>query len=317
MSVFNAFCTTVTPNYAPYACALHESLENNSGGRQVHMFVFISSYKSLVEEHLPGKVGLHYLFMDDLCEDGYGKILKDKYEKVDVNAFRWSMKAVLIKHLLDNMDVDKAICLDGDIFFYSDFQFLFDKLDNAKVLLSPHWRSKDPFKDAFNFRQLLNRGIYNAGFVAVNKGADAILDWWLNMCLYTCTIEPENGFYGDQTYLNLFPVYFEGIEVLRHRGCNVANWNKIECRRVLRFDNSVWINDEYPIVFIHFTANTIRGILEGNDSLLLPNLELYAGTLKKYAPALDIKSIYKRKSERSTPVRTTIKKILRKFSGNR
>jgi hypothetical protein len=310
----NAFCTIVTGNYAAYAAALHESLVNNSSTGHADIFVLISSEKSAVKEVLPQRAGLHYMFLNELCESGPGKRLRDKYEASDINAFRWSMKGVLLKHLLNVKGVEKAIFLDGDIFFFSGYDFLFTQLERARVLLSPHWRSRDPLKDPMNFQQMLNRGIYNAGFIAVNRSANPILDWWLELCIFKCEIDPRNGYYGDQSYLNLFHVYFDGVENLSHKGCNIANWNRIECERVKREDGEVWINNEFPVVFVHFTANTMRTILKGRDALLMPYLKLYSETLKKYAPETDLIEKFRPQPRQKKTFLDVLKGVVRRLT---
>jgi hypothetical protein len=310
----NTFCTIITPDYLAYAFALYESLKANSK-TQVRMCVLISNSKTDSNISLPKVEGIKYLFIEDLCEEGVGKAIKDKYFLSDIHAFRWSMKSVLINYLLQIEKYEKVIFLDGDIFIFSDYQFLFDKLNHARVLLTPHWRSFDPKFDKFNFRLMFNNGIYNAGFIAVNRNATPVMDWWGNSCVFSCVKEPTNGLFADQTYLNLFNVIFEGIEIVRHKGCNVANWNQIECKRVRRSDGQVWINDEYPVVFIHFTESTIKGILNGKDRHLLPYLELYAQTLKKYDSNLDILRKYSADSEvkQSKSGLSSAKKYLHKW----
>ena len=151
------------------------------------------------------------------------------------------------------------------------------------MLLTPHWRASDPLVDPANFQELFNRGIYNAGFIAANKEAVPILEWWGKLCEYKCDFAPQLGFHADQTYLNLFPIYFSGVEILKHKGCNVANWNIVECKRVVSLDGTVLICNEFPIVFIHFTRSTINGILRGSDRILMPYLKQYSLILKKYS----------------------------------
>lgn len=153
----NTFCTIITLDYLAYAFALFDSLKAN-GGNPVKMHVLISSTKLGSITSLPNFEGIKYLFIEDLCEEGMGLEIKNKYLLSDIHAFRWSMKSVLINYLLQTEKYEKVIFVDGDIFFFSDFQFLFDRLDNAKVLLTPHWRSFDPKADKFNFRLMLTAG---------------------------------------------------------------------------------------------------------------------------------------------------------------
>ncbi len=154
-----------------------------------------------------------------------------KYSSLYHDAFRWSMKPVFMKYLLDSNHVKKLIYIDSDIHFFNDYNFLFDYLDSCNILLTPHWQSSDPLKDESNFKCLLTSGFYNAGFIGVNKKAIEALNWWAEVCLYNCEIKPETGNFVDQTYLDFFHYLFDGIKIIKHKGCNVANWNQVECKR--------------------------------------------------------------------------------------
>jgi lipopolysaccharide biosynthesis glycosyltransferase len=277
-------CTIITPDYLAYAQALHESLKANSK-EEVHLFVFLSSFRINVPP-LPVCPDMHFLCIEDLCEEGMGKRLKTKYLNVNVHAFRWSMKSVLLHYLLQKFD--KVIFLDGDLFFYNEFEFIYEALNHSRVLLTPHWRSRDPFVDPVQFKEMITTGLFNAGFIAVNRDAMEIMNWWGRLCEFQCSFEPAQGFYADQGYLNLFPIYFEGVEVLRHQGCNVAGWNKKECIRSSDNNNEVLINDKFPIIFIHFTNGTIKSIIRGRDNHLLSYLQKYAATLKRYNEKIDL-----------------------------
>jgi hypothetical protein len=127
------------------------------------------------------------------------------------------------------------------------------------------------------------------------------MNWWAEMCFYKCEIDKSNGHYVDQTYLNLMPIYFDRVGILRHRGCNVAVWNQIECKRILQ-DNKVLINGKWDVVFIHFTNYTIQAILYGSDQLLLPYLEEYLKALRFYGFSVDTMkyAIKNEKLQRST-----------------
>jgi hypothetical protein len=87
------------------------------------------------------------------------------------------------------------------------------------------------------------------------------------------------GFYVDQKYLDFLPVYFDGVEVLKHKGCNVAEWNVDHLPRVPLEDQAFVEN--WPVVFIHFTDLTIRGVEQGKDAVLLPCLETYRNFLQR------------------------------------
>jgi hypothetical protein len=88
------------------------------------------------------------------------------------------------------------------------------------------------------------------------------------------------------------PIFFDGVYSLKHRGCNVANWNRLECRREKQVDGTVQINDQYPIVFIHFTKSTITGILTGEDASLMPYFKKFNACVQQHAPDIDMNQWY-------------------------
>lgn len=277
----NAAATIVTNDYIHYALALRESLIRFND--KIEFYILVTEkdtgLKEETEKIYPGTV---ILFGEDLCRDGMGKKIYDKYFDKFRHEFRWSMKPVLLKYLTEELHFNKALYLDWDLFFFNTYDFLFEKLDTSNVILTPHWRSANPHADPEHFGALFNHGLFNAGFIGVNKFASAALDWWAMVCEYICVKNTIKGFYDDQAHLNLLPILFDKVEILKHRGCNVAEWNLIECKRTKSAEGDILINNKYPIVFIHFTENTIKKIINGSDPLLENHLKEYAQTVLKY-----------------------------------
>jgi hypothetical protein len=202
------------------------------------------------------------------------KEIEDKYASGDPDYFRWSLKPVLLNYLLSR-GYKKIVFTDPDTFYVSNGDFINNILDSANMLLTPHWVETNDGKDLFQANCSFNNGIFNAGFVAVTPGATDALKWWAYMCLYKMEKNRETGRYVDQRYLDLVPVLFEGVQILRHKGCNVAGWNINACKRTLQPDGSVLINNEFPIIFFHFTCDYQKEILSGIDKLVLPYFKQY------------------------------------------
>lgn len=260
------FCTIITKSHFGYAEALATSLHAHGDDYLLYALVVDSDLRDR------SRPGLTVLSLPEVeCE--LSGLLARRYLDFDKHdEFRWSMKSVLLLYLLGKEKAGKVIFVDPDIAFFKDPRFLFDLLDSSHVLLTPHWRCNDPSKDPVNFRLLMTEGHFNAGFVAVSSGAEEALEWWARICLGRCERAQAEGLFVDQAYLNLLPVYFDKVEIIRHRGCNVANWN-LEMNRREQVDGEVMINGNDPVVFIHFTNSTIRGILRGEDGHLRPHLE--------------------------------------------
>jgi len=287
----NAICTIITNDYGHYALAQHDTFLKY--GNNESFFVFVSKGKlpEPIYDYFKLRSNVFIIYEEEFRALAIAKLLKDKYEENYHDAYRWSMKPVLISYLLQK-GYDRVLYVDSDLFFYNSFEFLFDELSNNGVLLSPHWRSSSPTKDLTNFRLNFLDGIYNGGFVGASKrGIEALL-YWAELCLHTCEVNRKDGYYVDQRYLDILPTRFEGINHITHKGCNVANWNLIDCKRTLQDNGEVLINGEYPIVFIHFTNSMLDGILLGKDTLLKPYLDYYKNTLLKYSDIDIVEAFY-------------------------
>lgn len=274
------FCTIITADYLQYVYVLNESLLQFNGS--IRLNVLISDTPENAFDAGETFDNIRFYFVDDICRGGIGKKIREKYQETSMDSFRWSMKPVFIRYLFNENGYEKVVYIDSDICFYNDYSFLFEELDQNNIVLTPHWCSSDPRADYINFINLYTCGLYNAGFVGFNRNARDALDWWAEACEFICVIDRTRGQYVDQAHLNLFPVYFDNVKVLKHRGCNVAGWNQVECRRVKDADNTVWINGDTPIIFIHFSPYTIQPILSGEDAALSAYLQDYYDRLRKY-----------------------------------
>ena len=274
------FCTIITADYIHYALSLYESLSRFGDTQK---FSILIADKNISFNHLQTTFPLiEICYPENICEDKYSLEILRKYKNDYKDAFRWSMKSVFIKYLLERGD-EQVFFLDPDLYFYDYFDFLIQELEGHSILLTPHWRACDPYEDPSNFAVLQTSGLFNAGFVGATQKAIPALEWWSKVCAYKCIKAPDKGFFDDQAYLDLMPIYFEKVKILRHQGCNVANWNQIECKRTITEDGEVLINNQWKIIFIHFTLSTINGIRSGQDNLLMSCLEEYEAALEKFS----------------------------------
>lgn len=197
---------------------------------------------------------------------------------------RWACKPFFMLHLL-NKGYDAVIYVDNDICFYASPDFLFDKLKEQSILLTPHYYPADPQKNQIWLEANFRVGLYNAGFIGVSKKGIEALQWWGNCCLYNVKKAYFRGLFDDQKYLDLMPVLFDGIEILKHRGCNVAGWNVETSIRSLNENGELRLSKYWPLIFIHYNYFTIQGILSQKDPLLQPYWERYLELIGKENPS--------------------------------
>lgn len=266
----NTFCTIITADYYPRALALYKSLIKYN--EHIQLQALIADNKPLPDlaNHFPG---IKTINVSQLTGYSLVDAVYNKYAHIDMDAFRWSLKPIFISYLLEN-GMEKILYTDCDMFFVNDYHFLFSELDTSSVLLTPHWKNSDPLTDKNSFLALFSSGIFTAGFIGANQNALPAMKWWANACHFTMGAHPDLGIHDDQRYLDIFPVYFEGTKIIRHRGCTVGAWHYEECKREL-VNGTVLINGKYPIIFIHFENMLVSQILKGHDKLLLPYLNDY------------------------------------------
>jgi hypothetical protein len=284
----NAYCTIITADYLPYAQALLDSLSAHTGGSAI-LYVLVADEQSASAHTADAQTPQLRLVYPDQIPSEMARSMAARYQTDYMDGYRWAMKPVFMAYLMQEMGLDRVLYLDSDLFFFSDPRFLFDLLDGHRVILTPHWRCAErPEDDPSHFRTNFLDGIYNAGFVGARRDALDILHFWANLCRYACTIRQQDGYYVDQKYLDILHSRFEGVGVVRHRGCNVSDWNRDDCRRTLLDSGTVAINGTYPIVFIHFTKDQMARIVEGADPLLRPHLDQYAQCLGRYHPDINL-----------------------------
>jgi len=281
MGVKTAVCTITTKSHF---------FKSRSLLRSAHKHLHADLFCLVTDDNqFPSPVcGEIYHSLDVLSGSLAGEV-KNKYTG---NKLRWACKPLYMMYLL-GAGYDKVIYVDNDICFFSSANFLFDELDNTSILLAPHFYPTDTRKDQHWLEANYRVGLYNAGFIgATSKGFPA-LEWWASCCLYNIKKSAWRGLFDDQKYLDLLPVIYDDVKVLKHKGCNVAGWNMDMCPRI-EVDGQIYIDGRWPIVFIHFTPLTFRNILSYLDIGLSSYLEEYVNNLKKEQPQFTATSQLKR-----------------------
>ncbi len=275
------FCTIITANYYAYAVTLYNSLIKFD--RDVKLQVLITNNTDIEKNVSPP--GIELTHIQQLLEDDLARDIYKKYAYIDMDYFRWSMKPLFITYLLKK-GFEQVIYTDCDIFFYNNYNFLFEELDSNSILLTPHWYSKDPSIDDKSFVQLLTKGIFNAGFIGSNKRGIPALQWWANACHFKMGHHKDLQIFDDQKYLDFLPSLFENVKILKHKGCNLGSMNQHECKRE-KINNKVLIDGKYPIIFIHFGKSLVKEIEMGFDPLLIPYLIQYKKAIKQAGVSME------------------------------
>lgn len=242
--------TICSNNYLAEALSLGDSLVSN-GFFPNHYLIFLADkivedieYKNLKYQVIPVNSEIVKEFDS----------INSYYNIIELST---SIKPSIFKYLIKKYNGEEIFSyLDPDLYFTQSLeQFVAQELSNNSILLTPHLLKpvkykRDPFENIF-----LNFGIYNLGFIAIkaDKNSSEMLDWWEERTLKMGVINVREGLFVDQLWINLVPIFFNAVKITLHPGFNVAYWN-IEERVLSKQENIYSINQNYPLVFFHFSS---------------------------------------------------------------
>jgi hypothetical protein len=189
---------------------------------------------------------------------------KDQPELIAVKPHRdpfeynCTLRPAWIRYVLEREEeIECVTYVDTDLYFFSDPAPLYEQFRNASVLLTPHRLSSLSKRLGINTDVV---GNFNAGWVAFKKDSASrkLLDWWHDRCVEWCFRIPTVGRFGEQKYLDAFPVISTQVAVVEHLGANVAPWNMNDFHFVSQDDDGLLVEDQ-RLVFFHFHALKIEG----------------------------------------------------------
>jgi len=176
------------------------------------------------------------------------------------------IKASAFKFIFQNeVNVTKLVYLDPDTAIYSKLTELEES--NANILLTPHILKKENTSEGIEDNELsvLKHGLYNLGFLYVRNSIASFefLDWWEERLINYCFDDISQGMFTDQKWIDLAPLLFHAVKILRHDGYNVSTWN-LTNRKISKKDNLYYVN-EVELRFFHFSgydSNAHQGMLK-------------------------------------------------------
>lgn len=239
-------CTIVSANYLHFAWTLAESFFQFHPHDEFHVLVV----DRLPEDFVSRNPKVQVVEVEQLGLKGFHS-LAFKYNILELNT---AVKPSFLKYLFQK-GADKAVYFDPDIYLFAPLDVIYQTLDTASAVLTPHLLSPTPDPEHVYENDQLVTGVFNLGFVAVSNSSQgrSFLDWWEDRCLQFGFEDLRCGLFVDQKWLIHAPCFFDKVHILRHAGCNVAYWNLYE--RTLSETPEGWVvNGHSPLVFFHFSG---------------------------------------------------------------
>lgn len=118
--------------------------------------------------------------------------------------------------------ITRVTYLDGDLWFRKHPKPIFDELDMSEkqVLITDHAYAPE-------YDQSARSGQFCVQFMTFTReGGEPVRNWWEERCIEWCYARFEDGKYGDQKYLDVWPERFGSlVHVLQDKERALAPWN--------------------------------------------------------------------------------------------
>ena len=234
------FCTYFDSYYILKGLALYDSLCNTCGD-DFHLYICAfddESYKKL------NSLQLRNVTVDSLSEVETDALLKVKPTRTKAE-YCWTCGPSVIYHILMKYQLSDITYLDSDLFFMTSPKVIFDEIGDNSIGITEHFFEKQSIEGRFCVQYVY--------FKNDDEGLDA-LTWWRDRCIEWCFCRYEDGKYGDQKYLEQFPVRYKKVSIITNRGVGIAPWNM----NLYSYSDNTLTHQgiEYTFVFFHFHGVT-------------------------------------------------------------
>jgi hypothetical protein len=212
-----AIVTVCSRAYLAQALTMIASIEKLGNGYIFNVFLtdLISNESKWLSDLYPN---VEFYFLDEFADE---KILENILLLTDLE-FNTSLKPFALEVVIKRYKLKTFYC-DSDLLFLELPVDAITMLNDFDILLTPHQLSHVSHGDDF---AMVRTGIFNSGFIGLSgiKSLDFV-QWWKIKTQNYCFLEPEDGIFVDQKWLDLAPILFENTKIFRHSGYNLGYWN--------------------------------------------------------------------------------------------
>lgn len=211
------FVTLFDSLFLPQGLALHMSMERHV--RDYILWILCvddETHEVLIKLRLPNVrlLQLSKLETQDLL---HVKPTRSKGE------YCWTLTPFAPRFVFEaDSAVRRVTYIDADLWFRKHPQPIFDELDASEkhVLITDHAYAPE-------YDQSATSGQYCVQFMTFTRdGGEMVRKWWEERCIEWCYSRQEDGKFGDQKYLDDWPIVFSDyVHVLTKQELALAPWN--------------------------------------------------------------------------------------------
>lgn len=213
MSLLN-FCTLFDSGYLTRGLSLIESLTRTESN--FHLYILTMDENS---HNVITKLNIKNVSVISLDSFESAELLSIKASRTK-GEYCWTCTPHLIKYCIDHFDLEHCTYLDADTYFFNSPRILLSENPSKSILITNH-----NYTPAYD--QTVKSGKYCVQFMYFKNDQSGLtaLNWWRDKCTEWCYARHEDGKFGDQKYLDDWPVRFNNVHELESRGGCLAPWN--------------------------------------------------------------------------------------------
>ena len=235
------FCTLFDTYYLPKGLALYQSLINAEASFHLYVMAFDEKCYRFLK-----KLSLEHLTVELVSDFETPELLAVKHDRTRAE-YCWTCGPSVIYHFIKKYNLSECTYIDADLMFFASPRLIFDEIKDASVAITEHFTNEISGRFCVQFVYFKND----------KDGMDALI-WWRDKCIEWCYYRFEDNKFGDQKYLESFPVLFKNVHIVKNRGVGIGPWNMNSynydiSRNILTFEDKL-----YPIIFFHFHKVSLK-----------------------------------------------------------
>lgn len=244
-----AACTIVASNYLARSLVLHDSLKVQHPETDFWLLLIDDAPLSALSRQAVDRRGIHILRVAEIHLPSVEiDNFRMAYDLTEIStAYKpWMMETVALRSGLH------VFYIDPDIEFFAPMTSLVVAVQTHELVLTPHVlhpMKRDGCQPAES--DIMGSGIYNLGFLGMNRSASQVIEWWKERLKRECYSAPAEQRFTDQRWIDFAPGLFDCF-ISKDETFNVAYWNA-DARPVVLHGGKYSIRGK-PLSFFHYSG---------------------------------------------------------------
>jgi hypothetical protein len=215
--ILEHFVTLFDKLFLPQGIALHISMQRHITNYTLWILCVDDEVYGVLQ-----KMALPNLRLLKLSQLETERLLRVKTERTKAE-YCWTLTPFAPRFVFEaDVTVDRVTYIDADLWFITSPTAIFNELTSSQkpVLITDHGYAAENDQSA-------KSGQFCVQFMVFERqGGESVRSWWEERCIEWCYAKFEEGKFGDQKYLDLWPeIFTDKVHILQNKELTLAPWN--------------------------------------------------------------------------------------------